>query len=222
MLCQGKTRQTLPIQEWTPRMCSRGCSGARTCGRRGASSWPSPSWQQLQEDLVRQSGQALAPVPRLSPSPQYCAGLLMCPARRRGTWPRRTARRAVRLRADGRHLRRWFLRRKEQQTSLGLSRTRGHGVGLRLRQEAAEQRHLPPHPCALVVAKARRILDERLRALEALRHPDGTPVLRRGGAQRHRARLHPHFPARSCCAAGRTSRQPGARRDLSECPAGGD
>ena len=22
----------------------------------------------------------------------------------------------------------------------------GHGVGLRLRQEAAEQRHLPPHP----------------------------------------------------------------------------
>ena len=31
----------------TPRMCSRGCSGARTCGRRGASSWPparAPRW----------------------------------------------------------------------------------------------------------------------------------------------------------------------------------
>ena len=30
-----------------------------------------------------------------------------------------------------------------------------------------------------------------------------------------------NFP-RSCCAAGRMSRQPGARRGLSECPAGGD
>ena len=31
----------------TPRTCSRGCSGARTCGRRGASSWPparAPRW----------------------------------------------------------------------------------------------------------------------------------------------------------------------------------
>ena len=32
---------------------------------------------------------------------------------------------------------------------------------------------------------------------------------------------HAPFP-RSCCAAGRTSRRPGARRGLSECPAGGD
>ena len=85
----------------------------------------------------------------------------------------------------------------------GLRLRGGHGVGLRLRQEAAEQRHLPPHDAVLgfehcMVAKARRILDylaqvktdclltqrlpkrftERLRALEALRHPDGTPVYR--------------------------------------------
>ena len=90
----------------------------------------------------------------------------------------------------------------------GLRLRGGHGVGLCLRQEAAEQRHLPPiHDAVLgfehcMVAKARRILDapprylaqvktdclltqrlpkrfaERLRALEALRHPDGTPVYR--------------------------------------------
>ena len=48
VLNRGKARQTLPpIQEWRRFNCSRACSGVRTCGRRGASSWPSaraPRW----------------------------------------------------------------------------------------------------------------------------------------------------------------------------------
>ena len=50
VLYRGKARQTLPPSKsggaLTPRTC-RGCSGARTCGRRGASSWPparAPRW----------------------------------------------------------------------------------------------------------------------------------------------------------------------------------
>ena len=71
-------------------------------------------------------------------------------------------------------------------------------MGLRLRAEAAEQRHLPPHPrrgprrildapprylaqaktdCLLTQRLPKRFT-ERLLALEALRHPDGTPVYR--------------------------------------------
>ena len=63
----------------------------------------------------------------------------------------------------------------------GLRLRGGHGVGLRLRQEAADA---PPRYLAqvktdcLLTQRLPKRFAERLRALEALRHPDGTPVYR--------------------------------------------
>ena len=107
---RGKADPAAHPRVEAPRTCSRGCSGARTCALavlrgqgllplRRAGHFPL-RLQQLQEDLVRQAGQALAPVllpQRLAPPPQhlvllrqlsdpgappqpqpaYCAGLLM-------------------------------------------------------------------------------------------------------------------------------------------------
>ena len=45
----------------TPRTCSRGCSGARTCERRGASSWPparAPRWPSAAGAVLRAEAEA--------------------------------------------------------------------------------------------------------------------------------------------------------------------
>ena len=69
VLYRGEARQTLPPigSALTPRTCSRACSGARTCARRGASLWPlarAPRWP---------SENGVAPDPPWTASrPQIC------------------------------------------------------------------------------------------------------------------------------------------------------
>ena len=98
VLYRGEARQTLPpIQEWrrlTLRTWRRGCSGARTCGRRGASSWPPASPKVRVEALGQEyRGQRLA---GLAHEIFLKRGEAEDPGR---------AGRPVRLRADGRRLR---------------------------------------------------------------------------------------------------------------------
>ena len=130
VLYRGEARQTLPpIQE---RTCSRGCSGARTCGRRGASSWPPARAHQQPGAVLRAQAEAGHQDPRAAGGARGAAEVVRgaqpgvpgpAPGRlgardfleaaegeagsaRRGGDPGRAGRqvRAVRLRADG-HLR---------------------------------------------------------------------------------------------------------------------